>query len=289
MRPNKIRSLLDSGSPTVGTHLFLSDPAVVETVGHSGRFDYVEFLAEYTQYSFPRLDDFCRAAELHNLGSMIKVDLASHRLVAQRAVGAGFESVLFADPRTADQVDHCVRSVRADVPGKQRGAYGAALRRNCPPGYGTPATLADDLAAVVVAIMIEKDTALDNVDTILQTPGIDMIQWGPTDYAMSIGAFDEARDSDRLCKLERGLIEKCHEAGVAFRAECSTLEAARYYLDLGVRHFCYGWDLMTLHERWRSDGERLRDLISDRTGIVAAQAEPSATLAPQAAAALKPA
>lgn len=289
MRPNKIRSLLDAGSPTVGTHLFLSDPIVVETVGRSGRFDYVEFLAEYTQYSFPWLDDFCRAAELHNLGSMIKVDLASHRLVAQRAVGAGFESVLFADPRTADEVDHCVRSVRADVPGAQRGAYGASLRRNCLPGYGTTATLADDLAAIVVAIMIEKDTALENVDAILQTPGIDMIQWGPADYTMSIGAFGEARDSDRLRKLERGLIEKCHNVGVAFRAECSTLEAARYYLDLGVRHFCYGWDLMTLHERWRSDGEQLRELISERTETVTAQAEPPATLAPQATAALKPA
>jgi 2-keto-3-deoxy-L-rhamnonate aldolase RhmA len=141
----------------------------------------------------------------------------------------------------------------------------------------------------VVAVMIEKDTALDNLDAILQTPGIDMIQWGPTDYAMSIGSFSEPRDPDRMRKLERGLIEKCQEAGVAFRAECSTLFAPRYYLDLGVRHFCYGWDLMTLHELRRRDGERLRDLISERTGTVAAQAEPPVTLTSQAASALKPA
>src|SRR5450756_577171 len=109
MKQNKLHELLATGEATIGTHVFFADPLVVEMVGHSGAFDYVEFVAEYNNYSYERLDDFCRAAELHELGSMIKVDWEDHRLMAQRAVGAGFDSVLFADPRSRADVEDCVR------------------------------------------------------------------------------------------------------------------------------------------------------------------------------------
>ena len=40
----------------------------------------------------------------------------------------------------------------------------------------------------VVALMIEKKTALENLDEILSVKGIDMVQFGPCDYAMSWSA-----------------------------------------------------------------------------------------------------
>ena len=47
MRRNKLRELLQAGRPTLGTHLHSSWPSVVEVVGHTGMFDYVEFVSEY--------------------------------------------------------------------------------------------------------------------------------------------------------------------------------------------------------------------------------------------------
>ena len=49
--------------------------------------------------------------------------------------------------------------------------------------------------------MIEKKEAIENLESILAIPGVDMVQFGQTDYAMSIGvtgnrqhpAVDEAR------------------------------------------------------------------------------------------------
>jgi hypothetical protein len=58
------------GKPCEGS----SWPAVVEFVGESGAFDYVEFVAEYAPFDLTGLDNFCRSAELSNLSSMIKVD-----------------------------------------------------------------------------------------------------------------------------------------------------------------------------------------------------------------------
>ena len=45
----------------------------------------------------------------------------------------------------------------------------------------------DQLNSAVVAIMAEKKSCVDNLEEILSVGGIDMVQFGPGDYSMSIG------------------------------------------------------------------------------------------------------
>jgi 2-keto-3-deoxy-L-rhamnonate aldolase RhmA len=47
MRANRFRELLNAGQPTLGTRANAVWPSVVEVLGHTGMFDYVEFLGEY--------------------------------------------------------------------------------------------------------------------------------------------------------------------------------------------------------------------------------------------------
>jgi 4-hydroxy-2-oxoheptanedioate aldolase len=263
MRENSLRGLLDRDSPTLGTHLFLPSATVVETVGQTGAYDYIEFLGEYSPYDLAALEELCRAAELHGLGSMIKVDRETHGFVAQRAVGAGFESVLFADARSSEDAAGYVRCLQPDTP-QDGGLFGVGARRHARPSYGGTARYAEALRAVVVAIMIEKKAAVDQLDELLAVPGIDMVQWGPADYALSIGR-PGARDDEDVLAAERHVIARCLEAGIRPRAEITTVEAAKYYADLGVRDFCHGYDLMIIHDVLKRDGEQLRSTILDAT------------------------
>jgi len=48
MRKNKLREKLKDVKPTLGTRLLSVWPGMVEIVGHTGLFDYVEFLGEYS-------------------------------------------------------------------------------------------------------------------------------------------------------------------------------------------------------------------------------------------------
>lgn len=263
MRDNRLRGLLAADAPTLGTHLFLASPTVVETVGQTGAFDYVEFLAEYASYDLALLEELCRAAELHGLGSMIKVDFESHRFVAQRAIGAGFESVLFADARSPDDVAGFVRSVKPDTP-EDGGVFGVGLRRHARPLYGGTPRYVEALRDVVVAVMIEKGPAVVRLDEVLAVPGIDMVQWGPSDYSMSIGRAGEGAHYD-IRAVERRVIAACLAAGIRPRAEITGVEQAKYYADLGVRDFCLGYDLWILHDVLKDGGERLRATIAEET------------------------
>ena len=112
MRPNKLREILKAGQPTLATHIHTTWPSVVEAIGCTGLYDYVEFVGEYGPYDLHDLDNLCRAAEVHNMSMMIKVDQEPRGFLAQRAIGSGFHSVLFADCRSAADVQECVRIVR---------------------------------------------------------------------------------------------------------------------------------------------------------------------------------
>jgi len=48
MRRNRLREMLKEGRPTLGTRLLSVWPGMVEIVGHTEVFDYVEFLGEYS-------------------------------------------------------------------------------------------------------------------------------------------------------------------------------------------------------------------------------------------------
>ncbi|MFT4009023.1 MAG: aldolase/citrate lyase family protein [Nocardioidaceae bacterium] len=259
MKPNRIRQLLADDKPTIGTHLFMDSPLMVEMIGHTGAVDYVEFLGEYASFNLHSLEEICRAAELHDLGAMIKVDPVPNQFLAQRGVGAGFDSVLFADPRSAEDVRQCVRLLTPETP-DDGGLFGVGARRHSLPGYGGTGAYVQAIRDTVTVIMLEKRSAIDQLDEIVQIPGIDMVQWGPADYSMSIGRPGET-DNPEVKATERYVIETCQAAGIPARAEIESVDQAKYYLDLGVRHFCIGYDLLIVHDAIKDAGERLRRAV----------------------------
>jgi 4-hydroxy-2-oxoheptanedioate aldolase len=222
-------------------------------------YDYVEFVAEYAPFDLYALDNFCRAVELFDMSAMIKVDQEPRCFLAQRGIGSGFQSVLFADVRTVEDAHECVRAVRPETP-EAGGYHGVATRRSTYMSYGGTQGYVDALNDIVVAFMIEKKPTIDALEEILSVDGLDMIQWGGADYSMSVGRPGQ-RHTPEIKAIERRVIETSLKMNVPPRAEIDSVDAAKYYLDLGVRHFCIGTDIMVLHRWMKENGEALRKEI----------------------------
>lgn len=259
MKPNRIREKLDAGEPTIGTRVHSPWPAVIEAIGHTGLYDYVEYVGEYGTFDNHDLDNLCRAAELYDLGMMFKIDRANQHYLAQRAVGSGFGSVLFTDCRTESDAKHCVRIVRPDTPDDQ-GLYSVYTRRNTYMGYGGSPDYVDAIRNIVVAVMIEKKESVDNLEAILAVDGVEMVQWGPADYSMSIGKAGQRSDAE-VVEAKKKVFKMALDLGVQPRAEIESPDEAREYLDMGVRHFNIGVDLTVLHSWWKTNGDELRKAI----------------------------
>src|ERR1043166_1823159 len=100
MRKNRLRELLDADQPSLGTHLHCTYPGLTELVGHSGMFDYVEFVGEYAPYDLYELENLGRAVDLFShLSAMMKIEQEPRTYLAIRALGSGIQNMLLADPR----------------------------------------------------------------------------------------------------------------------------------------------------------------------------------------------
>jgi 2-keto-3-deoxy-L-rhamnonate aldolase RhmA len=257
VRENRLRKLLNEGKPSLGTRLQSTWPTVTELVGRSQKFDYVEFLAEYAPYDLYALDNLGRAIELFpNFTGLIKMEQAAQHQLAIRAMAAGIENLMFTDVRSVEEARECVRIVRPEVP-ESIGTHGNAGGRAAIGGL--PAIVKAYSEAVIV-LMIEKKGAVENLEAILSVPGIDMVQFGPSDYSMSIGQAGQ-RTSPEVVEAREYTIRTALKMGVQPRAELSEASEAEYYVKLGVKHFCMAADTSILSRYYAEQGEAMRAII----------------------------
>jgi 2-keto-3-deoxy-L-rhamnonate aldolase RhmA len=266
MRRNRLRELLKADQPSLGTHIHSSWPTIIELVGHSRMFDYVEFVGEYAPYDLYALDNIGRAVDLFpHMSAMMKIEQEPRTYLSVRAIGSGIQNLLFADPRTVEDVQECVRAVRADAP-HAKGWHGVGMRRDvrCVLEGGTPAFV-QALDDAVVAIMVEKGPAVENLEALLSVPGVDMVQFGASDYSMSIGLAGQS-SHPKVKEAERYVIETALKRGIQPRAEIMEPEDTQRYLDMGVKHFCIGTDVSVLFQWFTRAGKAMRSLLGRDAG-----------------------
>lgn len=261
MKKNKLREKIKEGAPTLGTRLISVWPGMVEIVGHTGMFDYVEFLGEYSPWDLHDLENYGRAVELFDMSSMIKVDQNNRAFIAQRALGSGIQNILFTDIRTVEDARECVRIVRAETP-STKGINGAANRRNV--GYYLEAGSSEYVKAMdeaVVALMIEKKEAVDNLEEILSVEGIDMVQFGPGDYSLSLG-YPKESNHPKVKEAAIKTIKTAIKKGIRPRVEISSIhykiEDLKKYIELGVKDFSLPSEGKIIYEWLREHGENIK-------------------------------
>jgi len=259
---NKIRKLLDENKAIVSTRLWSVQPIKAEAAVFFGHFDYLEFLAEYSAFTFENLENFVRACELHDCGSMIKIDLQNRFYVAQKALAVGFQAILFADHHNADEVRETIRLVTPETP-KYGGGFGYPDNRWLGFG-GFPNQLdhAEINASAVFAFMIEKKEAVENIEEICSVPGVDIVQFGPSDYCMSRG-WNIADHREEVEAVERHVIEVALKHGVRPRCEINTLAEMEKYSALGVRDFVMGDEMEILQSYWSTVGAKAKEFAEN--------------------------
>ena len=112
-------------------------------------------------------------------------------------------------------------------------------------------------ASAVKAFMIEKQEAVDNIEEICSVPGVDMVQFGPSDYCMSRG-WNVCDHREEVAAAERHCIQVALAHGVQPRVEIYNVEDAKKYQEMGVRHFCIGDEFDILKDYWVNVGGAMR-------------------------------
>ncbi|WP_449462260.1 aldolase/citrate lyase family protein [Tardisphaera miroshnichenkoae] len=115
----------------------------------------------------------------------MNIDKVPRAYIAGKALQSGIQNFLFANIRDEKDAEETVNSVRLELRGKM--SVGNFRVGGYVFGKFSVADYRKFAEDAVIALMIEKRSALDHLEEILSVKGFDMIQFSPWDHGLSIG------------------------------------------------------------------------------------------------------
>jgi 4-hydroxy-2-oxoheptanedioate aldolase len=211
---NHLHELLDHKPSALGTFITLGDSVSVELAGLAG-FEFIVIECEHAGISLETVQNHLRAARARGLGTLVRVPAGDHGFV-QRVLDIGAEGVLVPHISDATAAAGVAGAVRFPPEG-HRGMYPASAAAGFG-AHGLPGVRELTRALnrnTVLAVMIEEASAVDQIEAIAATPGVDLVVVGPSDLSASLGVIGDPKDP-RLAAAVGKVFKACREAGVKF-------------------------------------------------------------------------
>jgi 2-keto-3-deoxy-L-rhamnonate aldolase RhmA len=159
--------------------------------------------------------------------------------MAKRVLDAGVSGVIFPFTSTPELAAQAVAACH--YPPHGRRGSGSSLARFCWPDRDRYFDSADENVAVI--IIIEEARALDEIDRIAATPGVDAMFIGTSDLSFSLGLRGE-QDHPRLREAVAAVVEAGKRHGKAVGRPARTPEQAAEFIRQGFSLFQAPTDLL---------------------------------------------
>ena len=104
-------------------------------------------------------------------------------------------------------------------------------------------------------LQAEGRKAVENLDEILDVPGIDVVFVGPYDLSSSLGHVGEI-DHPEVVACIKEIIAKGKEKGVKIGCFADTVEGGKKWRDLGVKFIGYSCDTYLFYQMAKADVEK---------------------------------
>ncbi len=233
---NRLRALWRAGTPTFGLFVSMPSVQVIQVLARAG-FDWLLIDLEHGP-----IDLATAHAMIAATGGTPVVPLARvawHQpWLAKPVLDAGALGICFPMIRSRAEAEAAVRAVRYPPAGERGwGPFYAPLR------WGVPMQeyldRADD--EVLAIATLEDAEAVQNIDEIVSTPGLDLAFIGPGDLATSLGHRGRVDHPDvqaAMARVEAALLQSNVVPGEVAR----TPEQANAMLERGYKALMLGFD-----------------------------------------------
>ncbi len=175
---NPLKEKLKSGQTVVGTFVGIGHPDVTEWLSRLG-FDWLLLDAEHGPLDFSTLQRMMQS--MHTAGCVpIVRPQWNDPVIIKRVLDMGAYGVLIPWVNSKSEAENAVRACKYPPEGIR--GYGPRRAAMLDADYYKTAN--DQL---LIAVQIETQTAIDNMDEILSVKGIDACYVGPYDLSSSLG------------------------------------------------------------------------------------------------------
>lgn len=231
MKRNLMKEKLRAGQPAFGVSVMIPSPQIVEMIAAAG-FDWVLLDCEHGTLTLESVELMAMAAEASGITAIARPMTRSPEHILQ-VLDRGVMGVQVPHVNTAQDARDVLAAVKYHPAGRRSLAAGTRAA-----AYDAHGTLADYVKAAnettLIAIQLEDQAAIDNIDELLKVDGIDVFFIGPSDLSQSMG-----HPGNPKAPVVAQAIDSSFRKMVAAGRTPGTpavAEAVRGVLDKGVRY-----------------------------------------------------
>lgn len=233
---NALRQIWQAGGTAFNAWLAIPSGTTAEVMAGAG-YDSVTVDLQHGLHDYASMLQCFQAMQAHPVLPMVRV-WANEAAIIGRAMDAGALGVICPMVNTADQARAFVAAATYPPQGERsNGPLRAAL-------YTAGNYQATANADTLRIAMIETQQALDNLDAILSTPGLDAIYVGPSDLGFSLGLppiLD--REEPQIMAIYERLVAAARRHGLVAGVHCVAPAYARRMAAMGFRLVTAGTDI----------------------------------------------
>ena len=240
MRPNLIKQKFLAGEPIVNAWLSIPSSYAAEVVASQG-FDSVTVDLQHGMIGFDSALGMLQAISITSATPLVRCPSRDTADI-MRLLDAGAYGVICPSIDTPAMAAEFVAACRYPGAGAGTRSFGPARGLL----YGGADYFSQANHTILALAMIESQQALDNLDGILDTPGLDGVYVGPNDLALSLGVAPAAQPGAKVEQAIDRILAATITRGLIAGIFCSDGEAARRRLEQGFHLVTPGNDANTL-------------------------------------------
>ena len=244
------RQRLSSGETLLGTMVTLTAPSVAEILADVG-FDWLFVDAEHGPFDTGDLLATLQAVG-HRIPCIVRVPSADEAAI-KRTLDLGAVGIIVPQVNSAEQAADVVRWARY----APLGARGVGLARAHGYGYGFSEYMETANDRVTVVVQAEHRDAVENIDSIVQVEGIDVMLIGPYDLSASYNKMGQLDDPEVTGAIDR-VTKACQAAKIPLGIFGVTSDAVRPYMEKGYTFIVGSTDTLFIVDAGKRMLEDLR-------------------------------
>jgi 2-dehydro-3-deoxyglucarate aldolase/4-hydroxy-2-oxoheptanedioate aldolase len=254
VKPNRIRQLLAAGKTPVGHMIMEFSTRGIAKIVEGAGVDFVLIDMEHSGFSIGAVNDMLAWFKATPVTPIVRVPAHEYDFIA-RVMDAGAAGIMAPNVRTPEEARAIAQAMRYAPEGGRGLGLGGAHNDYLPPD--PIAYMREANQNNVLVAQIESTTALENLDAIAATPGIDVLWVGHFDLSQSMGIVGQF-DNPAFQKAIAGVVAAAKRHNKAAGIQPGNLEQARAWMKVGYNVISYGADHGVYRGALRAAVEQVR-------------------------------
>lgn len=240
MKTNKIRQKQAAGQIPFGHMIMEFATRGIARVVEGAGVDFVVLDMEHGGNDFGMIADLLAWFEAVDVTPIVRTAGHDYDFVA-RVMDAGAGGIMAPNVQTAEQAAALNAAMRYEPEGGRGLGLGTAHNAYRAPQPDAASYMRDANAENVLICQIESTTALENLEAIADTPGVDVLWVGHMDLTQTMGIVGQLQHADFLAALAK-VASTAKQRGLGAGIQPGSVEQARAWMEIGFDVISYGAD-----------------------------------------------